>query len=379
MKKEVSSFFIYYGIINIGGSMKKILITCLDLHYNKINNAMLEFINCIDLTKNEVDLIAMETGELLLQLDKRINVTYYRDYMLMPSKFLYNLKKKYIVDDLYNQQRFAFKKEYDIAISYYGHNNYVDMISASVKAKKKIIWVHNTIGEVSNYYRKKLIKKYKYFDNIVFTTKNNMNIFNNALPCYKDKTICINNVIDGNKVINSSKENTTIKLSQDYNIINISNLNKENNIDKLIDIQKYLFSKGKNVKIYVIGDGSLSYEIAEKMRKNNLTDSFIMLGMQKNPYNILKQANLYIDVSSSDKFNITLLESVVLDVPFIANETVVNKEILSIIPKNGGKVCNIENMGNEIIKQMKTYQDHIPFDYKKYEDDIIEKINKLLK
>ena len=356
----------------------KILITNLDMHYNKINNSLLDFIHNIDLDKHKVDLLLMYPGELILDLDKRVNVIYYKDYMLMPSKFLYKYKKDHIVKDLYNQQRFAFKKQYDVAISYYGHNNYIDMVSASVKANKRIIYVQNSITNISNSIKKMLKNKYSYFDNIVFTTKNNMNIFNNIIPELKDKTLYINNITDSKRVISLSKEKTTIELGKSFNIVNISNLKKENNVDILIDMHRYLLSKGKNVKTYIIGDGELSYKLAEKIRKYNITDTFIMLGKQSNPYNLLKQANLYINVSSSDKFNNVLLETAILGIPFISNDTIVNREIVSLLPINSGKLSVIEEMPKNIIKYMKEYNNKAPFDYKAYEKNIKNQIDELL-
>ena len=348
----------------------KILITTLNLHYNKINNSLVDLINNIDLKKHSVDLLVMEHGELELDLDERINVIYYKDYMLMPSKFLYKFKKNHLVNDLYNQFRFAFKNIYDVAIAYYGNDNYVDMIPASVKTNKKIIWVHSLN-------KLKFNKKYDFFDNIVFTTKYNMDTFNETYPKYKDKTLYINNVIDCEKVLKKSKEKTNIKLSNGYNIINISNLNKENNIDKLINIHKSLLIKNKNVHTYVIGDGKYSYKLATLIRKYNMVDSFMLLGKQENPYNILKQASLYIDISDSDKYNNTLIESILLDRPCIVKNTNTNKEIAKFIPLNGFKTCD-ENMVDVIEKQMKKYQDHIPFDYKKYNKENLEKLNNLI-
>ncbi len=63
----------------------RILITTLNLHYNKINNALVDLLNNIDLKKHSVDLLTMERGELELTIDERVNIIYYKDYMLMPS------------------------------------------------------------------------------------------------------------------------------------------------------------------------------------------------------------------------------------------------------------------------------------------------------
>ena len=357
--------------------MKKILITTLNMHYGKINNALLDFINYLDLTKYEVDLLMMEPGELLLDMDKNINILYYKNYMLMPNKLFYNYKKKYVVDDLYNQFRFAFKKEYDIAIAFNGNNNYVDMIPASVKAHKRIIWMQNPFDKISNKYKKSLIKKFNYFDNIVFTTNTCMENYVTMMPELEHKMICINNIIDSKRVLKMASLKTNINLGNEFKIVNISNLKKENNIDKLIDIHLELLNQGKKVKTYVVGDGLLSYDIAKKVRKYNIADSFIMLGIQHNLYNIMKQADLYVNLSDNNKFNNNLLEASILEVPFVSTYSKANKDILSILPNNAGKVCNYEDISKTIIKEFKTKK-KIDFDYKKYNKEISKKIDDLL-
>ena len=348
----------------------KLLITTLNLHYNRVNNALVDLLNNLDFKKYHVDLLVMEPGELELELDERINIMYYKDYMLMPSKLFYNFKKNHIVNDLYNQFRFAFKNTYDVAIAYYGDNNYVDMIPASVKALKKIIWVHSVDKLNFN-------TKYDFFDNIVFETEANMEIFNFKYPKYKDKTLYINNIIDCDKVLKKSKEKTDIKLSNGYNIINISNLNKEFDINKFIEVHRNLLIKNKNIHTYIIGDGKLFYKIAAKIRKYNITDSFILLGKQENPYNILKQASIYLDISNSDKLNNTILESIILEKPCITSSTTIYKEISKYVPLNGMEYVD-DNIASKILGHLKEYKNHIPFDYKKYNKENMKKFIELI-
>ena len=359
--------------------MKKILITTLNLHYNKINNALMDFISTIDLKKYEIDILAMETGEIILDLDPRINILYYKDYMLMPNKFLYNFKKKVMVKDLYDQFRYAFKKEYDIAIAYYGDNNYIDMVVPAIRAYKKIIWVQDVPDSVSGIYKNKLSEKYSYFDQIVFTTKSNMNKYKILMPQHKDKFICINNFVDYKRILKLAKEKTKITLDGEYKIVNITNMDRPNKLDKLIDIHVYLKDRGIDVKTYVIGDGKYSYKAIERIKKYNVASSFVLLGRQSNPYNILDQADLYVNISDSNKFNSTLLECSILDIPFVTNDTEANIDIMNILGKEAGKLVRVDQMYETIFKKTKSKKKDSEFNYKKYTKDVEKQIEDLLK
>ena len=354
--------------------MKRILITALDMHYSNINNVLVNFVNNIDFKKYDVDLLVLETGELILDIDPKVKIIYYKDYFLMPSKLFYNFKKRYLVEDLYDLFRHSFKYEYDVAIAFYGDNNYIDMIPAAVNAKKKIIWVHD-MYEISDRYKKTLINKYNYFDNIVFTSKENMYRFLNILPGYKEKSLCINNYINSKEVIKQSKEKTSINLGDSFKMINVSNFQSLNTILKIMDIHIYLKERDIDVKTYIIGSGKYYYNVINEIKKRGIASSFILLDKQKNIYNLIKQADLYINISKNNKFNKILLESNILDVPFITNDTLINKEIISLTK---GNIIKSESDMYETIKNMVNTKKKISFNYKKYENDIYDKLKDLI-
>lgn len=354
--------------------MKKILITALDLHYNNINNSLVNYINNIDFKKYEVDLLVFETGELILEIDPKVKIKYYKDYMLMPSKIFYNFKKRYLVEDLYDLFRYSYKYEYDIAIAFYGDNNYIDMIPASVNAKTKLIFVHD-MYDISERLRKTLIKKYSYFDNIIFTSKENMFRFLNILPGFKEKILYINNFIDSKKIIKLSHEKTNINLGKSFKMINISNFESLSSILKIMDIHIYLKERDINILTYIIGSGKYYYDVVKEIKKRGIASSFVLLGKQENIYNLIKQADLYINISRNNKFNTILLESNILDVPFITNDNNVNEEIISLTK---GNIITSEFDMYEEIKKIINTKVKCSFNYKHYEKDNYDKIKELM-
>lgn len=367
--------------------MLRILITVESMKIGGIQKSLLSFLNSIDYEKYNVDLLVMEDGVLSVDIPRKVNVIYYKDYMLKPYKWLYSIKKMLFTTSLYDKYRFAFKKKYDISIAYDGSNNYIDMVAASVKSKKKIIWVHsdfkyildNKNNKFNKFLYNSMSKKYDYFDQIVCVSKYVKLNIDSLWPKYKDKTIVINNLVDGQEIKKLAKEKTTINLGEEYNIVAMGKLTKDKNFNKLINLHKGLIDTGYNVKTYIIGDGKESYNLAKQIRNLKLTNSIMMLGEMRNPYNVLVQANLFINMSSNEAFGTGLLECMILDVPFLSNINYGSRDIYeNIMPLNGGIICNNSEMYKNIIKLIKKNKKHIDFDYNTYNNKIKKQIKELL-
>lgn len=369
--------------------MKKILITTKSMNIGGVETTLLSLLKNLDYSEYEVDLLLMDTGILLREVPKEVNIIHYQDYMLMPHKFIYGLKKNILVESLYNKYRFVFKKKYDIAIAFNGFDNYMDMVAGSVKAKHKIIWVHNDLKSALEdklaklYFNKmwtKMSQKYNYFDTIVCVSKYTKDNFDKMFPKYKKKTITINNLVDGNNIIDKSKEETPVKLSDDFNIVSIGRLTGTKNVSKLVDIHKKLIDNGFNVKTYIIGDGEEYKKISDKILDLQVSDSVMMLGELLNPYSVLKQASLLVSMSTFESFGNILLEAMILNVPFLSNINSGSRDIYeTIMPINGGLVCSNDDMYENIIKFINMKKSVIAFDYAKYNKEIMYELNELLK
>lgn len=368
--------------------MKKILITNYSMKVGGVETSLVHLLNNIDYDEYSVDLLLYEGGPLLEDIPEQVKVIYYKDYMLRPHKFLVGLKKNILVQSLYDKQRFAFKKRYDIAIAYNGFNNYMDMVAASVKAKKKIIWVHNDFKNALKYKKAKffykfmwyrMAKKYNFFDQIVCVSTPVKDNFNSFFKGLKKKTVVIGNLVDGDFIRKQSRKKTTVKLENSYNIVAIGRLIKSKQFDKIIKLTKELKKKKLNVKTYIIGDGKEFYSLSRQIRALHLTDSVIMLGALENPYNILVQADLLISMSLHESFGNILLEAMILDVPFLSNINSGSKDISkNIMPLNAGVVCKNEDMLIQVLKMMRKYRKPITFNDKEYNKNIKKQLKELL-
>ncbi|MFX0025456.1 MAG: glycosyltransferase [Candidatus Hermodarchaeota archaeon] len=160
-----------------------------------------------------------------------------------------------------------------------------------------------------------------------------------------------------NKIITVSKEIQHIikidyginekKISNIYNGINIELINKlkdepisdynnifydENkfifiNVGRLVELkgQKYLIEafaavkdKLKNPKLLIIGEGPLRNKLIALIKDYQLENHVFLLGVRKNPYNLMAKSNIFILSSIYEGFPTVLLEALACGLPIIS-------------------------------------------------------------
>lgn len=339
---------------------KKILFTLINLNIGGVQKTLINILNNLDYSKYEVDVMPLEEKKDLINLiPKEVKVLKVSDYINLNTNnrsIIYRLDKNVSINKILRKYKNKFDLEYDIVVAFSGFNNYIDLIPVSVKSKKKIIWVHNDFYNVIKYSKfsllhklmyKRMSKKFKYFDKIVCVSdgveKNINKLFNNK---YSDKIVVINNCIDYDEILLKSNEKTNIKFDNSFNIVSTGRICKAKNFELLLNIHKRLLENEYNVKTYIIGDGIDKDSLKNSISINNLDDSFILLGSQKNPYPIMKKADLFVSTSLYESFGNTILESLILGVPVISTATSGSINISKYIAEKD--TCMIANSNEEL-------------------------------
>lgn len=367
--------------------MKRILVTTKDLNIGGVETSLVFLLNKLIKEDFEIDLLVFNKGELQDKLNSKINILYYDDYFKKINSKFYNLKKNILVKYLYLNYKNIIKKEYDFSIAYYGFDNYIDMVAASVNSKNKIIWVHNDfLSAIKNKKFSFLFKimykimgrKFKYFDKIVCVSKYTMKNFE-ILFRNEEKTTCIHNYIDDKYVKECAKEKSSVTMDKNkFNIVSIGRLTGLKNFDRVILLTSELIKANKNVHTYIIGDGEEYSNFKLLIESLNLQEHVTLLGKQVNPYSILKQANLLVSMSQYESFGNILIESMVLDVPYISNVNSGSLDIhQNLTPFNLGFICRNDNMLEKVIEIINNNCKHDKFSSSKYNKNIDQDIKKL--
>lgn len=204
-------------------------------------------------------------------------------------------------------------------------------------------------------YKNKLINSITNYDYLVVVSKELESIYKkeNLNNC---KCIYIPNVIDF--VPNDVKE------KEENSIISIGRLSKEKGYSDLIDVINILKDKNKNIKLYLIGDGTEKDCLQNKINELNLNKNIKLLGFLdfKKCSEYLSKSKVYVMSSYTESFGLVLIEAMSHKLPCIAFDSASGaRELLS-----NGKGILISNrdkyeMSNKIYELLNNNEE-----YKKY-------------
>lgn len=343
--------------------MKKILITTESLIIGGIETSLISLINFLNTTNCEIDIYVLDKGELYEELSKnnKINII---PIKIPKNKLIYRINKnlftKRIISKFSNNS-----KEYDVAIAYYGINNYCDLYAACSNAKKKFIWVHNNYEDLANNSKFKLIykiknktmsSKFKYFDHIVAVSESARSSFNKLFPKYTNKTLVINNLFDMKRLDNVYEE-CSYKIDQNnYNIMYTGRLVKIKNVSVLIDEFLKVKEVIKKSHLYIIGDGPERMKLEKKVTNLNMDDCIHFLGYQTNPYKYMIMASVLVSASLSETYSLNLYEALALKKYFVSSDNKGACDLFNYINcknKQNGVICKPNEIHKELINYYK--------------------------
>ena len=359
--------------------MENVFISAKDLKIGGIEKALIELINYLIRYNYNVTLCLEEKqGELLKELNKNIKIIEYKpcsikNYIFARTiNFLKKLKfiKKY-------------KNKFDISISFATYLKSGSFV-ARVASKESILWCHADylqlyFGDVE---QMKLFFKDIYMDEfskIVFVSKKAKENFKKIFPEKKNVCFC-NNLIDYEKIKQMAKENIEIKKYVDIPIfLNISrHEEKQKRITRIIEASKKLKDEKYNFKVVLVGKGPDTQKYIDLVKKFNLQNNIIFEGQKENPYPYLKKADCVILSSDYEGYPVVFLESYIFNKPIITTDV---SDYEDIEFKRGIVVSKSTDGIYMAMKEFlkKGYKINDKFDAYKYNIDVKNKLNKILK
>lgn len=326
---------------------KKILFVNGHLNVGGIEKSLVDLLKNFDYEAYDVDLLLLEAlGSYVEQLPKQVNIIF-RDpahsYGPLLKTLLSNILHLRWRDIVF---RLAFffaprlglwilkvlspvlhiTKQYDCAIAYrVGPPN--EIVSCTVKAKKKICWWHN--GEC-NYNEKQIqhIRElWKNMDAIVAVSHGCKQMIVEKFAIDDKKVHVIPNIIDIDNIQQMAGDVNPYSDHASIRIVTLGRLCREKHIEDIPDIALNLIKEGiSNFIWYIIGEGVMRETITNKIKDYDLTDFVIMLGRKDNPYPYLKFADMMVHTSYVEAHCLTLLEAMALKTPCVATKTVIPQD-----------------------------------------------------
>lgn len=344
--------------------MKKILFYTSGVGLGGVEKVILEVLKEIDKTKFDIKLGLQYENENIFEneIPKEIVYKYMLPQKVINKSLYYRSKKKNIFykilySFMLKYEKYIIKKNYlefskdrEIVIDFKS-GDFLKLIQLkNGKDKKQICWLHGEITKLNRYEERKnkLKKQLEKCDKIVCICNEMKEKLKEKIPDLNKKIEMIYNPFNFKKIrkkaldIKKLTEEENKLLKQKY-IIMVSRLELEmKDFFTLFNAYKELGLKNKNLKLYLLGDGPDRKVIEEKIKELNLEDKILLLGMKKNPYPWIKNAELLVHSSKHEGLPTVIIEALILNTVVVATDCPTGpKEIL-----DNGKCGSLVNIGD---------------------------------
>lgn len=298
-----------------------------NLSYGGAEKVLINLVNNIDLSKFDVTVQTLfNVGVYKDKINKNIKYKKGFPFLFRGNSHLMKLLSPRLLYKL------LVKEDYDILVSYL-EGPTARIISGCRNSKtKKIAWIHTQMLSVDKYSEGFRSKKeadicYSLFDKIVCVSndiKESMKKYIN----HKSYTV-LYNTNDTSDILEKSKEKVDdLIFSNELNICSVGKLIEVKGFDRLLRVHKRLVDEGFKYHIYILGEGNQKDVFQNYINKNNLQDSFTLLGFKTNPYKYIVNCDLYICSSYREGFSTAITESLILGVPVMTTLCSGMKELL---------------------------------------------------
>lgn len=225
---------------------------------------------------------------------------------------------------------------FDIIHSHTLHNSGIILkVAYSLNIPIRIAHAHDNLSHL----KEPLVKRFYQF-----LMKKNLNKYSTKLlACsrdagnylfgekeFSDTGEIILNGIDIEKFLFNEKKRyelrSELNIKNEYVIGHVGRFEEQKNQLFLLEIFKEVTEHNSNVKLLLIGDGSLKEQIVKKINQLNLNDFVILTGTRKDTHNLFSTMDLFVLPSIHEGLGIVLIEAQANGLTCIAEKGVVPEE-----------------------------------------------------
>ena len=334
--------------------MKKILFLIQDLGHGGAEKVLVNLVNNMDKSKYDVTVKTL--------FDTGVNKQYLRDdvhyipglkwefrgnshlFRLLPARWLY---------------KFFVKDKYDIIVSYLEGSATRVLSGCTSKDIKRVAWIHTAFDTDKKYSlgfnsKKSTTDAYADFDKVVFVSDTAKQAFEEIAQKTFENGIVLYNTVETETIISKSLEPIEdVTFSEEkINICSVGKIDSNKGYDRLAKVHKKLLDEGFMHNIYILGVGEQKDKIEVYISENNLSKSFAFLGYRSNPYNYVRNCDLYVCSSHQEGFSTAVTEALVVGTPVVSTCCSGAHELLGYNNEYGIVTENSEEGIYEGLKQM---------------------------
>ena len=231
--------------------------------------------------------------------------------------------------------RLIVGKRYDIVVSYLEGPTAHILSGCPYGDTKKVAWFHSALTSERGFRagfasKAAAINAYQQYDSIVYvadTVKDKIEeIAGLALP----NPHVLYNTLNVEEIREKAQETKSGKLFNDkeINLVSVGKLAPVKGYDRLASVHKRLRAEGYPSHVYLLGEGQERKKLEQYLAENGLESSFTLLGFRENPYQYVKEADLFICSSRREGFSTAATEALILGTPVCTTNVSGMREML---------------------------------------------------
>lgn len=215
--------------------------------------------------------------------------------------------------------------QYDLAVAYLeGASTY--FTADKVIAKRKAAFIH--IDYIMAGYTQKLDRGcYDSMDRIFTVSKEVGTQFLKVYPQYEDKVLVFHNFLDIDGI--RTKANLGTVFDDGYTgvrLVTVGRLHYQKGYDIAIKALKLMVDAGRDIRWYILGEGSERAALERQISDFGLKERFILMGSMENPYPYIKNADIYVHATRFEGKSIAVEEAQILGKVIVASDCTGNAE-----------------------------------------------------
>lgn len=303
------------------GGAEKVLTTLLKyLDYSKYEVILVPLVdegvlrNDIDMSKLEYTPVIREGGTPWLRLWNKIK--YKLIYHYLPCR----LANRWVIT----------QKGIDIYVAF--TEGFATKL-LSFTPQKKIAWVHADLKtdpwtQNMHIYRSLEEEKaaYQRYNEVVCVSKGVEQVMKDLYSLQQTTTIY--NPIDTDVILQDAKQPINFTQSSSFKIVTVGRLVPQKGFDRLIRIIGKLRRNGKNVELFIVGEGTERKKLEHIIQEEVLENYVHLKGFMKNPYALMAKMDLFVCSSIAEGYSLVIAEAMTLGLPVISTECAGPKELL---------------------------------------------------
>ncbi len=352
--------------------MKKICFVQTDLNVGGIQKSLFNLLRNIDYGKYQIDLFLFEKGGFFEgSFPKELNVI----YLDHPGKKYSFMKFEKVVKKL----SFALPepdKEYDLAVDFNSYQNICAALVNQVKAKRKVMWVHNDVGiKLKGEWKYRVLwhffkGKFKIFDRFITVSDGLIEPFSQKAGVPKEKMETVCNYIDVEEILEKSKEDPQGFCPDPacFHFVAVGRLCYQKGYDILLEHFAKAVSRRPELRLHIVGDGEDRAELEERVGRLKLKDKVNFLGNQSNPFSYMARCDAFVSTSRYEGQGMNVMEAKVLGMPLYITK--------NLEKYNSCGVVGVEDLSEAMVTAVPVAQ-RVPDLLTEYNQKILDSIQRL--